>query len=168
MNDRERGNLLTNQGVAERLTPRQLQCLALVAQLLTSKEIAKRLGISKPMVDQHIATAVETLGVGSRREAAALVFQDPMIESGVDPVRVTPSPSDQQDEPTTSPAAPWHRRLRWPVATAESPRNDLSVASTVAWIVIIAVAALVVVGLTLSIANGLGTAFPPSPSSSHP
>jgi DNA-binding CsgD family transcriptional regulator len=56
-----------------RLTEKQRQCLHLVVLRKTSKEIARELGISKPTVDQRIASARDILGVGSR-DAAAMLF----------------------------------------------------------------------------------------------
>jgi DNA-binding CsgD family transcriptional regulator len=56
-----------------RLTEKQRQCLHLVVLRKTSKEIARELGISKPTVDQRIASARDILGVSSR-DAAAMLF----------------------------------------------------------------------------------------------
>ncbi len=56
----------------ERLSERQKDCLRLVAAHLTSKEIARQLGVSRFTVDQRLDTARRTLGVSSRKEAALL------------------------------------------------------------------------------------------------
>ena len=53
------------------LSPRQLHCLRLAAQGLTSPEIAKTLGISSRTVDQYFAGACERLGVRNRTQAVA-------------------------------------------------------------------------------------------------
>lgn len=58
----------------ERLSERQRECLRLVYQRFTSKEIGLRLGVAPDTVDQHIKRAMRTLGTGSRAEAARLVF----------------------------------------------------------------------------------------------
>ncbi len=51
----------------------QLECLRLVSQNYSSKEIARRLGISRFTVDQRLRFACQKLGVASRFEAARLV-----------------------------------------------------------------------------------------------
>lgn len=59
----------------ESLSPRQRQVLIYSAQHFTSAEIAKLLNIKPTTVDNYAAKAVERLGVGSRREAAALMIR---------------------------------------------------------------------------------------------
>lgn len=56
----------------DRLTGRQRECLELVLQRRTSKQIARILGISKPAVDQRLTTARQQLNVSDRDEAALL------------------------------------------------------------------------------------------------
>src|SRR5437763_16230488 len=58
-----------------RLTAGQLDCLRLVDQHLSSKEIATELGISPHTVDQRIRQALQTLGVERRSQAARVVAQ---------------------------------------------------------------------------------------------
>ena len=58
-----------------RLTAGQLDCLRLVDQHLSSKEIAVELGISPHTVDQRVRQALSTLGVERRTQAARLVAQ---------------------------------------------------------------------------------------------
>lgn len=55
-----------------RLTDKQRQCLRLVVQRKSSKEIARELGIAKPTVDQRIASARQILGARNRDEAAIM------------------------------------------------------------------------------------------------
>lgn len=57
--------------VAE-LTEGQRNCLELVSDHATSKEIALQLGISRHTVDARMRGAMNTLSVSSRREAAML------------------------------------------------------------------------------------------------
>jgi len=57
------------------LTPQERECLRLVAQQRSSKEIAQELGISKASVDTYCNRARAKLGVTSRREAAQLVLE---------------------------------------------------------------------------------------------
>ena len=53
-----------------RLTDKQRACLDLVLQRQTSKQIARRLDISKQAVDLRLTTARDILGAASRAEAA--------------------------------------------------------------------------------------------------
>ena len=53
-----------------RLTSGQLDCLRLVDQHLSSKEIAAQLGISPHTVDQRIRQSLQILGVERRSQAA--------------------------------------------------------------------------------------------------
>lgn len=55
-----------------RLTAGQRECLDLVDDHATSKEIARQLGISRHTVDARLRGAIQTLGVSSRREAAII------------------------------------------------------------------------------------------------
>src|SRR5688500_10738321 len=56
-----------------RLSRGQLDCLLLVDQHLSSKEIAAELHISPHTVDQRIRGALQTLGVERRTQAARMV-----------------------------------------------------------------------------------------------
>jgi DNA-binding CsgD family transcriptional regulator len=67
------------------LTPQERECLRLVAQQRSSKEIAAELGISKASVDTYCNRARAKLGVANRREAAQLVLSR-------EPVQVAPPP----------------------------------------------------------------------------
>jgi DNA-binding CsgD family transcriptional regulator len=62
-------------GRVARLTPAQLDCLLLVDQHLSSKEIAAELHISPHTVDQRIRQALAILGVERRSQAARVVAQ---------------------------------------------------------------------------------------------
>src|SRR5438128_9444613 len=79
-----------------RLTAGQLDCLRLVDQLLSSKEIAAELKISPHTVDQRIRQALAILGVERRTQAVRivaryegpyqrLIHQPPDIVSGTEP-----------------------------------------------------------------------------------
>jgi DNA-binding CsgD family transcriptional regulator len=69
------------------LTPKERECLRLVAQQRSSKEIARDLGISKASVDTYCNRARAKLGVSSRRAAAQLVLG---LESAV----AAPAPAE--------------------------------------------------------------------------
>ncbi|WP_439534909.1 helix-turn-helix transcriptional regulator [Polymorphobacter sp.] len=63
------------------LTDGQRDCLRLVFNHLTSKDIARILGVSPHTVDMRLRTSMKVLGVTSRIEAARLLMQE---ESGLD------------------------------------------------------------------------------------
>ncbi len=57
----------------DRLTAGQRDCLRLVLRHMTSKDIARQLDISPHTVDMRLRTAMRTLGVASRLDAARLL-----------------------------------------------------------------------------------------------
>jgi DNA-binding NarL/FixJ family response regulator len=57
------------------LTDRQAEIMGLVAEALSTKQIALRLGISPRTVDKHIEGALRALGADSRLAAANLIRQ---------------------------------------------------------------------------------------------
>src|SRR3569833_1441881 len=59
----------------EKLSRGQLDCLRLVNQHLSSKEIAAELKISPHTVDQRIRQSLQLLGVERRAQAARIVAQ---------------------------------------------------------------------------------------------
>ncbi|MDB5445569.1 MAG: transcriptional regulator, LuxR family [Phenylobacterium sp.] len=75
------------------LTPQERECLRLVAQQRSSKEIALELGISKASVDTYCNRARAKLGVSSRRAAARLIMgaEPAPPAAGVAPAAQPPS-----------------------------------------------------------------------------
>ncbi|RZF63905.1 LuxR family transcriptional regulator [Sphingomonas populi] len=61
----------------KQLTPRQIQCLALVAKGMTSKEVARELSLSARTVDDHVERARIKLGAPTRHRAASLYRERP-------------------------------------------------------------------------------------------
>lgn len=55
----------------QRLTPRQLEVLHLLAEGLTDRQIAERLGISAATARTHVERIRQTLAVASRGQAVA-------------------------------------------------------------------------------------------------
>ena len=55
----------------EPLTPREQEILALLAQRMTSKEIAQKLVVSDQTAKRHRVNIYQKLGVNTRREAIA-------------------------------------------------------------------------------------------------
>ncbi len=131
----------------ERLTPGQIECLLLVQQHLTSKEIASRLGISPHTVDQRVRLALRTLGCKSRFHAAQLLSaghsQAAMFQWG--------TASHEQYVEQFRPRPKAHR---WPhplpFATSDNPTNEMGVALRLLWILVIACGAAFSMGLYLA------------------
>jgi DNA-binding CsgD family transcriptional regulator len=156
-----------------KLSPGQLDCLLLVDQHLSSKEIAAELNISPHTVDQRIRLALQTLGVERRAQAARLVsrhhapyqrliHQSPHIEAGPGAEHSTGAVSIQirhadragetggsgfktEQRPDSSRSS-----LPLPFATRSQPRNEMSVAFRLLWIVLIATGAAFSAGMYLA------------------
>jgi len=58
------------------LSEGQKACLRLVAQGMSSKEIAKALGLTPQTVDTYVKTSMARLGASNRREAARMLVAD--------------------------------------------------------------------------------------------
>jgi DNA-binding CsgD family transcriptional regulator len=157
-----------------RLTPAQLDCLRLVNEHLSSKEIAVQLGISSHTVDQRIRGSLQTLGVERRSQAARLVakyaseyqqliHQSPYIETGratgeeggadSNQIRHAGRAGGAQGEPgfltEQRPVQPWPS-LQLPFATRSHPRNEMSVGVRLLWIVGIAIGGAFSAGMYLA------------------
>lgn len=162
-----------SQSAVSRLTPGQLDCLRLVDQHLSSKEIAVELGISPHTVDQRIRIALQTLGVERRAQAARLVARE------LGPYqRLIHQPPDIPGDGQTSQfdgavgfqirhadragetgdlgfnteqksGSNWSS-LPLPFATRSHPRNEMSVGLRLLWIFLIAIGALFSAGMYLA------------------
>ena len=156
-----------------RLSQAQLDCLLLVNQHLSSKEIAVELGISPHTVDQRIRGALHVLGVERRSQAARLVaqvhgpyqrliHQTPYIEGGDSwghprgavgfKIRHADRAGEASDlgfETEQRPGTSWSS-LPLPFATRSHPRNEMSVGLRLVWIVLIAMGATFSAGMYLA------------------
>ncbi|MGH9202722.1 MAG: response regulator transcription factor [Vicinamibacterales bacterium] len=65
--------------LAETLTPRETQVLALLAEGLPNKVIAERLGISDQTVKFHLASIMGKLGASNRLEAVRVAMRRGLI-----------------------------------------------------------------------------------------
>ena len=163
-------------GVA-RLSLGQIDCLLLVNQHLSSKEIAVRLAISSHTVDQRIRGALEKLGVERRGEAARmvaaslspsdeayqrLIHQSPHIDgaagnghqSGAVSYQIRHADRAGKASPSgiiteQRPGGSWSS-LQLPFATRSHPSNEMSVGIRLLWIVLIALGAAFSVGMYLA------------------
>jgi DNA-binding CsgD family transcriptional regulator len=124
-----------NAPAGDELSKGQLDCLLLVGQYLTSKEIGSILGISHHTVDQRIRLAMRSLGVTKRRHAARIVAERyaPIFQWTVKSAEpfVLPTRAESRSSLRATPA-------RWP--------KEINVALRAIWIVTI------VFGATLSLA----------------
>ena len=160
-------------GRIARLSAGQLDCLRLVDQHLSSKEIATELHISPHTVDQRIRGALHILGVERRSQAARIVSQHsgPYQRLIYQPPYVEPGPATAQPEGTVSlqirhadraggtgdlgvnteqrSGVSWSS-LPLPFATRSRPRNEMSVGLRLLWIVLIAMGATFSAGMYLA------------------
>lgn len=156
-----------------KLTRGQLDCLLLVDQHLSSKEIAAELNISPHTVDQRIRLALQALGVERRTQAARivarhqepyqrLIHQSPHIEVPPRAEQSAGAVSNQirhadraggtggPDLKTEQrPESSWSS-LPLPFATRSHPRNEMSVGLRLLWIVLIATGAAFSAGMYLA------------------
>ncbi|WP_106640275.1 helix-turn-helix domain-containing protein [Allosphingosinicella vermicomposti] len=117
-----------------KLTQRQKDCLDLVAQGYTAKQIGRHLGLSDSTVNNHINDAKNALQTRDKGEAARLY-----LELYSDPSRhKLPSQSaglvhalDVEDEvPATQPSG-WRRVWTWIVPRMGGQENALSTSQTI-------------------------------------
>ena len=157
----------------ERLSAGQLDCLRLVNEHLSSKEIAAQLAISPHTVDQRIRQALHILGVERRAQAARivsqyndpsqrLIHQSPHIETRPaaghpgDAIRLQIRHADRAGGAGGAgflteqrPASFWPS-LQPPFATRSNPRNEMSVGQRLFWIVMIAIGSAFSAGMYLA------------------
>lgn len=156
-----------------KLTRGQLDCLLLVDQHLSSKEIATELNISPHTVDQRIRVALQALGVERRTHAARivarhhepyqrLIHQSPYIEGPLPAEHSDGAVSHQirhadrageaggPDLNTEQRSEPFRSPLPLPFATRSHPRNEMSVGLRLLWIFLIATGAAFSAGMYLA------------------
>jgi DNA-binding CsgD family transcriptional regulator len=156
-----------------RLTPGQFDCLRMVDEHMSSKEIAAELNISPHTVDQRVRQALAILGVERRTQAARivasydgpyqrLIHQSPHIE----PNGHTGHPeaavsyqirhADRAGEVgdagfiTEQRPASFRPSLQLPFATRSNPRNEMSVGQRLFWIAAIAIGSAFSAGMYLA------------------
>ena len=64
------------------LTPKEEQVLGLVAEGLTNRQIADRLGVAEKTVKNYVSTLLAKLGVESRTQAAVMAARRPLTDDG--------------------------------------------------------------------------------------
>jgi|GEM_PF-1760531 len=147
------------QDPASRLSPRQRECLRLVWERRTSKEIAAELGIGSSTVDGYIKEAIETLGARDRREAAAIAFRSgpttPPDKKGPESSGVVAAPP-APIAPATSTKTPF-----WPQPNRTRQPDTQSLGQVLRQIAIIAIGSMIFLSLSVSLAAGVSPLLRP-------
>lgn len=145
---------------ASRLSPRQRECLRLVWERRTSKEIAVELGISAATVDGYIKEAMEQLGARNRRDAAAIAFGSapiaPPDKTGDEsPGVVAPDPAPIA--PAASTKTPF-----WPQPNRNRQPDTQSLGQVLRQIAIIAIGSMIALSLALSLGSTVPSLLRPA------
>lgn len=163
-----------------RLTDGQKACLRMVYRHMSSKDIARTLGISPHTVDQRLRIAMRALGVGSRVEAARILveleggayqsslYQTPHLVPGSADRKAgllaRNGPNRPKDRRHTTqaqhPVAAGHApggRLRWPLRKRGDRHNALAAVDRLIWIVAIPVGTMVAIGMLATGLNVVAT-----------
>ena len=123
------------------LTEKQRECLRLVYAHMSSKEIAKQLGVEPGTVDQYVKTAMRILGVSERRAAARILAAN---ENAAQPARAM---REEQDVFEAGPPGP---SARWPLPLRGVTPADLRPLQRLAWIFAIMMAIAFAFGVFLA------------------
>lgn len=138
--------------LAARLSSRQRECLLLVKEGLTSKEIGRLLSLSPSTVDNHLNAAIERLGCSSRAIGARILetaeqFQGKSLVA--DDGEVNASILDD-------PAAPKKPRRSYLLPPLGGSANEETTTRRIAHIGLIAIAAtMAFAAITLTIAGAI-------------
>jgi DNA-binding NarL/FixJ family response regulator len=74
--------------LASYLTPREMDCLSLLAAGLDTTQMARRLGVSITTVRSHVQAVLTKLGARTRLEAASLALRHGLVQADQPAVRV--------------------------------------------------------------------------------
>lgn len=135
----------------DRLTGRQKDCLRLVADGYTSKEIGRRLGISPSTVDNHVDRANEVLGLDNRNEAARLLRAHEASKP------LPSKPVDLAERPETDPVqgtgqnrSTWWQRLVPPLGGSRNELNWEAKSYAILRVALLCLVALILMTLGVS------------------
>ncbi|MGN6277689.1 MAG: helix-turn-helix transcriptional regulator [Sphingomonas sp.] len=87
--------------LAEKLTPRQIDCLCRYAARKTAKQIGRELGITHHAVEKHLAAVRQKLGVETTAQAVDLLSGNATVEPYYHPQGL---PHDHPPAPSSGPA----------------------------------------------------------------
>lgn len=96
------------------LSEGQKACLRLVAQGMSSKEIAKALGLTPQTVDTYLKTSMARLGVSSRREAARILVASELSPNLGSPSAGLADAGQRTDQMATTGTTGWLSWVRPP------------------------------------------------------
>jgi DNA-binding CsgD family transcriptional regulator len=166
-----------------KLTDRQRDCLRLVMRHMQSKDIGRELGISPATVDNHFRTAIQTLGVNTRLEAARLFHEyeagwaSQRLTSQSPAIAFTPEthtmalsnnegdgrggsmPANVVREEQTPFQTGFTSTFPLPFPTNGKRRNDLKILQRVGWTFAIIIGLALATGILLSGLGALSTLF---------
>ena len=158
-------------GAWAKLTERQLECLQLVVDRKSSKEIARILGVSKSAVDQRIKSACLTLGVSTRDQAAVWLVQHQQACDQIpcDTVGVSHRPNPdkviehfggdagayQMEEAAITYAAPFQRYAPISLGDLQEMLRELGTVARIATIIGLTFILLVITLLGLAVSQSL-------------
>lgn len=133
------------------LTEAQCHYLRLVADGLTSKQIAQAVGGSHHTINVQIGVAMRILGASSRQQAAAML--DASSPLSYEPSYDAPAIADHA--PTIASPSPHmgfdgDRRWGIPVATTGQPINIMGAGQRLGWVLVIAAAVTLLLAGLLS------------------
>lgn len=159
------------------LSPRQLQCLRLVARGWEAKDIGRELGISDLTVKNHLGAARAALGVSRSIDAARLVEAYEAAQSGSAGASGTSAPgsipdrSYFDDEPSRQseavdapdglrdaaylPSDTRPLQVPLPFPTRRGQRNELGLGARLVLVVILTVLLIAAVGFFVEASRGL-------------
>lgn len=167
-------NMLMADDRFDKLTEGQRACLRLVYARWEIKEIARKLGIAPVTVNQRLAAARRVLGTARSADAARMlaaheqgtVYTPPIYRP--DDLAEQPVPAlapghtgESEGTATPAPVQPeaGQRGIQWPFATADRPRNQLTVPQRLVWMVVIAAGSMIAFGVMVSGMETLGRLF---------
>lgn len=142
--------------MVEKLSQGQVECLLLVQEHLTSKEIAARLGISSHTVDQRMREALKILGVERRIEAAKIVARSKPDVRLFQHQPLADERFVEQSSARFGSGSGHLRSMSLPFATNDRADNEMSVGLRLLWILLIALGAALSAGVFLAGLESLG------------
>lgn len=72
--------ILTDEPVLPELSPRQLEILESITRGLTNEDIARQLGISVPVVKEHLRALFAKIGAANRSEAIGIALRKHLLK----------------------------------------------------------------------------------------
>lgn len=145
------------------LTPREKECLRLLANAMRPKDIARATQISLHTVNGHLKSARRKLKTNDSLAAARMLrmHESPPIIGGTNFSGSSqyPEPAEDDCTETTIEAGVGSPRLSYPFSTRDRPRNSLSVGWRLVWPILLLALFALSVGILVSGAASLSMLF---------